>query len=391
MKTSTTTTRNNPRPLRIAFMTTVGRNVGDEFIREGIRSFFDDCLPAYDAYYVDKHDLTTLQRPLYDEIEQLADKFTGADVIVQAGAPVYWSNGKHTSCTADWAQALWYDRIFALGGKKLVLNLGAGAGQKSENDLDALLNDASVTEFARRAGRACAWTTIRDGLAGEFLNRIGVKHALMPCPAFHAARRITGIGTPPPPSDVLAVNLMKLAGHWRMKLETNADQWRSVIDELLPRLRKQHKLLFVAHDDAEAEFHGSLAERGESIFLSKDYRDYLSVYSRVKGIVANRVHGAVCVAGFGRPAVIVGNDCRIGIARPIGVPACDSADVSADWIVNSLEAQFAAGAKLQTERLELRDASATRYVRKIQALLAAHFGSDQVGGGRIGNVTGRAA
>ena len=71
MKNTTVTNRNNVRPLRIAFMTTVGRNVGDEFIREGIRSFFDDCLPAYDCYYVDKHDLTTLQRPLYDEIGAL--------------------------------------------------------------------------------------------------------------------------------------------------------------------------------------------------------------------------------------------------------------------------------------------------------------------------------
>jgi len=391
MKTATKTTTKDARPLRIAFMTTVGRNVGDEFIREGIHSFFDDCLPAYDCYYVDKHDLTTLQRPLYDEIEQLTDKFREADVIVQAGAPVYWSNGEHTSTTAEWAQPLWYERIFALAGQKLVLNLGAGAGQKSEDDLDPLMSDANVTDFARRAGRACAWTTVRDGLADEYLSRIGVKHVLLPCPAFHAARRVTGIGTPPPPSDVLAVNLMKLAGHYRLKPQTNADQWRGVIDELLPRLRKQHKLLFVAHDDAEAEFQSSLAERGESIFLAKDYRDYLSVYSRVKGIVANRVHGAIAVAGFGRPAVIVGNDCRIGIARPIGVPARDSAEASADWIVKSLEDQFAAGAKLATERLELRDASASKYVRKLQSLLAAHFGSDQVGGGRLGGVTGRAA
>src|SRR5688500_13732075 len=222
--------RTHRRPLRVAFMTTVGRNVGDEFIREGIRSFLDDILPAYDCYYVDKHDLTTLQRPLYDEIEQLSDKFRDADVIVQAGAPVYWSNGKHTSCTAEWAQALWYDRIFALGGRKLILNIGAGAGQKTENDLDTLLSDSDVTEFARRAGRACGWTTVRDGLADEFLNRISVKHVLMPCPAFHAARRIAGIGNPAPPSDVLAVNLMKLASHYRLKPQTDEQHWARVID-----------------------------------------------------------------------------------------------------------------------------------------------------------------
>jgi len=79
--------------MRIAFMTTVGRNVGDEFIREGIRSFFDDAVESYEPFYVDKHDLTTLHRRVLDEQSDLSDKFRDADVIVQAGAPVYWNNG----------------------------------------------------------------------------------------------------------------------------------------------------------------------------------------------------------------------------------------------------------------------------------------------------------
>src|SRR5690348_18011857 len=40
-----------------------------------IRSFFDEALDAYEPYYVDKHDLTTLHRPVYNEGEPLADKF----------------------------------------------------------------------------------------------------------------------------------------------------------------------------------------------------------------------------------------------------------------------------------------------------------------------------
>lgn len=360
-----------PHILRIAFMTTCGRNVGDEFIREGIRSFFDELLPSYNAFYVDKHDLTTLQRQQYDEIERLGDKFRDADIIVQAGAPVYWSNGRFTSWNAEWAEALWEDRIFRARPNQIVFNLGAGAGQKSEDDLDTLLGDERLCQFAQQASEACTWTSVRDPLASQFLRALGLPHELLPCPAFHAARRVCGHGEPPPPQDLLAVNFMKLAGHYRLKPETDPANWRTIIDEVLPELRREHRLIFVAHDAAEAEFQRDLAQGDEMVFLAKDYRDYLSLYSRVKGIVANRVHAAVCVAGFGRPAVIIGNDCRIGIARPIGIPAIDSADASAEWILNQLEAQLDDAEDLAIERLTLRESSAQAYLIPIAAALRA--------------------
>src|SRR5687768_5857451 len=56
------------RPPRVAFMTTVGKNVGDDFIREGICSILDDAIGPYEPFYVNKHDLSTLGRPLLDEI-----------------------------------------------------------------------------------------------------------------------------------------------------------------------------------------------------------------------------------------------------------------------------------------------------------------------------------
>jgi hypothetical protein len=369
------------RRLRIVFLTTVGRNVGDEFIREGIRSFFDALLgpTGYDAYHVCKHDLATLSTRVYDEPEMLADKFRDADVIVQAGAPVYWNNGKHKSHNADWAQPLWFDRIFPLGRTKLILNLGAGAGQKDEGDLDTLLADRGLIDFARRAGQACAWTSVRDPLAAAFLDAINVSCDLLPCPAFHAARRASGPGTlPPAADDGLAVNFMELAGHFRLKPSTDAAKWRNVIDELLPRLRLRHKLLFVAHDQAEADFQKTLATPGEDVFVSADYREYLKLYARVKGIVANRVHGAVTVAGFGRPAVIVGNDCRIGIARPIGLPACDSAEATANWIVSALADQMDERETLNSERMALRESSAEQYTTKLRGLLVARFGKPTV-------------
>jgi FkbM family methyltransferase len=349
--------------MRIAFMTTMNRNVGDEFIREGIRSFFDDVLGSYDPFYVDKHDLTTLSHRVLDETETVSDKFRDADVIVQAGAPVYWNNnaGKHTSYNAEWSQPLWMDRIFRLSRDKRIFNLGAGSGQKGEDDLAALLSDPRLVDFARAAGKACAWTSVRDPLASQFLQQVGVGHELLPCPAFHAARRFKSTGR----LDVLAVNLMPRAGHYRLKSETDENQWRGVIDELLPKLRSQHRLMFVAHDRAEYDFQRQLARGGEPIFIAGDYREYIQLYGQVEGIIANRVHGAVCVAGFGRPAVIIGNDSRIGIARPIGIPACDSAQATADWILCALQQQFDRGIELYDQRIELRESSARTYASRL--------------------------
>ncbi|HRK32600.1 MAG TPA: polysaccharide pyruvyl transferase family protein, partial [Tepidisphaeraceae bacterium] len=290
----------------------------------------------------------------------LTDKFADADVIVQCGAPVYWHNGKHRSYTADWHNALWEDRIFKLSGAKVILNLGAGAGQGSVDDLATMLDDATLCAFARAAGAACRVTTTRDPLASQFLHALEVGHALLPCPAFHAALRFNA-GRQFQPRDVLAVNLMPLAGHFKLKPETNPARWQQVIAETLPILRRDHQLVFVAHNPAEREFQESLCRGSEAVFYSDDYRDYLSIYARAKGIVSNRVHAAVVVAGFGRPAVLVGNDARLGIATPIGIPAADSSVADAGWIVRSINEQLNDAHNIFIQRRALQSDSARAY------------------------------
>jgi hypothetical protein len=356
-----------PRP-RVAFMTTVHHNVGDEFIREGIRSFLDEVLGDYDAFYVHKHDTETLRKPLLDEGELLADKFRDADLIIQAGAPVYWNIGPHTSYNVGWAKELWFDRIFQLGPDRPILNLGAGSCQRDEDDLAPLLADPQCVEFAKEAGRACRWTTVRDPLASQYLTKLGIEHELLACPAFHAARRTRGSKVT---RNVLAVNLMRDAGHHLIKPANDPARWHLTVQTVLPELRKRHHLLFVAHDAAEAEYQRQLVQGGEMVFFSNDYRDYLALYATVQGIFANRVHGGVCVAGFGRPAVLVGTDSRVGIARPIGIPAIDEAHVTPDWILQSVAEQFSRGNDVYRERMKLRESSAQHYVARLRSILAS--------------------
>jgi hypothetical protein len=353
------------RPLRIAFMTTVGRNVGDEFIREGIRSCLDDIGRDYLPFYVDKSDLTTLHRWQLDEQEALGDKFREADLIIHAGAPAFWHLGVSTCYNESWVKQLWEDRIFKLAPQKRVFNLGIGTCQPREDDSATLLNDPQCVEFIRRVVNSARLTTVRDRLTSQIFESLGLHAELLPCPAFLAARRVNG-GIAKPPRDVLAVNLMELGGHYLLKSEYDPKRWSDVILQTLPQLRKNHRLLFVAHNEAEVRFLRYCNQPDEEIFHSKDYRDYLTLYSEVAGIVSNRVHGAVCVAGFGRPAVLVGTDSRIGVARPIGIPAIDACEVTSDWIVQSLQQQMDHRDTVMAERIQRRESVASAYIRLLR-------------------------
>ncbi|HEY2573840.1 MAG TPA: hypothetical protein VGH65_07215, partial [Verrucomicrobiaceae bacterium] len=280
------------RPLRVAMMSTVGVNVGDEFIREGVKSFLDEAIGDYEPLYVNKHDpVESLKKHELDEMEVVGHKFRDADVIVQAGTPVYWRL-PHSQCyTAGWGGPLWdwEGGIFQLAPAKAFLNLGAGTCQPDENDLATLIDDDKCVEFMRKAGNCAALTTVRDPLASAALKHAGVAHELMACPALHAARRAAG-GKRQAASrnNLLALNLMELAGHYQLKEQATSGGWRTVIERIVPALRERYKLVFVAHDAAERQFMQGWCGPGETVFFSSEYRDYIEFYSRVGGIVANR-------------------------------------------------------------------------------------------------------
>ena len=353
---------------KIGFMTTLGVNVGDEFIREGICSFFDEIFETYQPFYVNKHDLDTLARTCEDECFVLQDKFRDADIIVQAGAPVYWNLGESTCCNVSWAKELWEKRIFRLGKGKPILNIGAGSCQPYPGSAGDVADDPKCAAFVRQVDRACLWTSVRDPLAFKILDRLGLKRKALPCPAFHAARRYRlDSGTY---GNVLAVNLMPLGGHFRLKEEVSEELWAKVLEKMLPQLRKYHHLFFVAHTPEEKGFMERWRSGSEVIFWSPRWRDYLPVYARCIGTVANRVHGAVCAAGFGRPSVIVGNDTRLQIGEFIGIPSRYVATVSGEEIVDLIETGLENSSSERERLLELREESAGKYCAAMRESIA---------------------
>lgn len=348
-------------------MTTLRVNVGDEFIREGIKYLLDGVLAGYESYYVNKHDVAgTISTRIEDEPALLRDKFHDADVIIQAGAPVYWNNRFGSSCTVEWSEELWNKRIFHYGKDKAILNIAAGSCQPYPDSASSFTKDPSCAAFARQAGQSCTWTSVRDPLASHILYSLDVAHDLLPCTAFHAASRHEERR----PDDIIGINLMETAGHHCLRDEVDDLGWRRKAVAFLTDLRKRHRLLFIAHNEAERTYTEFFRAPGESIFHSHKWQDYLPVYARCRAVVANRVHGAVCAAGFGRPGVIIGTDSRLLIGDCIGLASFYAPRVTPQEIVHALERGLAKESKERDRLITLRTESARQYREKIYQALA---------------------
>jgi hypothetical protein len=179
--------------LRVAFVTTLGANVGDEIIREGVRAALDAAGLAYVPFYIDKHDRGSLRRPVEDEPQATTDKYWDADVVIQAGAPVYWHvlGGRSTSLNCDWAGWLWRDRVLARDGRPqpVFLNLGAGSSQPWGDTGRAFLDDERADPLRPFAGFGA-----HDGRVAQVAVR---DEALAAVQHVTVGRRPGGTGQPP--------------------------------------------------------------------------------------------------------------------------------------------------------------------------------------------------
>jgi hypothetical protein len=323
----------NQKIPRVSFMTSLRVNVGDEFIREGVRAALDLSLGTYSPFYVDKVDKDSLHSVREDEVERVGDKYDEADIFIQTGAPVYWhlNEGASTSLNSEWYQWLWEEKIFRRDGSHpQFINLGAGSCQSWDDHGVSFLRDSACVEFAKRAADRAMVTTVRDPVAKHICQELKISAEGLPCPAFLAAARHQPERYS---AGKVLVNLMPVGGHYRIDPRLNEDRWLRTCAELLAALRSQYQILLVAHDRIELEFLEQLSRNNERVFFSENWRDYLDVYSVGWITIANRVHGAVASAGFGVPSVIIGNDSRARIGDYIGIPVYRSATVSAREIV----------------------------------------------------------
>ena len=323
--------------VKATFITTRRTNIGDDFVREGLRAVLDD-LCEYHAYLVHKHDFNASCATPYPEEEGPAvpDKVLNADLVFHSGAPVYWNLGngpRQKGCTAEWVLPFWYERIERSTRRLPVFNIAAGACQSYFGNAREIVDDGACAAFARDIYSFCALTTVRDKLAEDVHKLLGLAVTRMPCVSIHAWRRHQ---TEVEEGSDIALNFMPLAGHYNLDPQVDLKRWAQCFVALEGILRRRGvSTSLVAHDRKERAALLELFPR-RNVFFSEDYRDYFRYYSRCIGGVFNRLHGALLLAGRGRPSVVIGNDSRAWMVDEVGLPRRHVSEADPDAIADAL-------------------------------------------------------
>ncbi|MDH4069838.1 MAG: polysaccharide pyruvyl transferase family protein [Ignavibacteria bacterium] len=326
-----------------ALITTCGHNIGDDMVRKGILYLLEETGRTYRPELIHKHFPVTVRKrcgwihasgvtrvldrissrinPHLSEvldrlpINQRFDKILSADLIVQCGAPVFWcfddGNGAHRN---EWYVPLMIKRYKAFGRRVPFLNIGAGSCQPYGNNGSECSTNRECRAYISDLHAAASLTVVRDPLAGNILSGLGLEAVLLPCPSLFARDRLN---VDPGPSEYVAVNFMPLGGHYTLGQEINPARWRSEFGSFLRASSTSVRLVLACHTRHEFAVARRYFPDVPRRFLATA-EESLRFYSKASTFVGSRVHGAMAVASFGRPAFVAGNDTRARTVEPIG-------------------------------------------------------------------------
>ncbi|HAO93566.1 MAG: hypothetical protein A2X99_05495 [Deltaproteobacteria bacterium GWB2_55_19] len=369
--------------MKIGLITTLNTNIGDDFIREGIRHLLGDAFKGKKVEFIpiNKHNPFSVYpawhparlahrfsgvplagRLLGKHAERLASTlgrsfFDDCGLIVQCGAPVVWPDC-HKS---EWAGPLWTQVIGRLFNRVPVLNLAAGSCYPWEKQPDRLDNRGDL-KFIKEILGYCRLTTSRDRLVQRLFASAGSDTQFIPCSAFLAARNKAEKG------DLILINYMKGAGHYDWAQSVDADKWEKTVIGLINRLGGRHKLAFICHNEAEMEEAKTLAPDLPRLF-PKSIEEYFSVTANAKGALCNRMHASVGMAGQGIPSIAVGTDTRLLMVKALGLNAFYVKDADIDMLEQNLETMLSLGNSEKERLLSLRAETRKRYLEAIKGAL----------------------
>lgn len=326
--------------MNVSIITTVNHNVGDDFVREGILHLLEKKLGSFNTQLIHKHIPLTV-RPEWEwfytsglskildhlprgrglfwskiidhlPIIQQTDKILNCDLLVQSGAPVYWSDA-HIN---EWFTFLIRKRFLPIADRTPFINIGAGTCQHFDSDGSELINNLPLAAFIREFYQLCRVTTLRDRLSKKVLNGLGLNAPVIPCPSIFGRNHL---GIDPKPPEYIALNFMKLGGHYEFEQHINTSKWEKTFKTFVMDLISQKiPVLLVCHNQKElSEAHQLIPDAPK--FIASTAREYLECYSRARYFIGCRVHGAFATASFGKPAYVIGSDSRARMLEQINL------------------------------------------------------------------------
>lgn len=336
--------------MKVAIITTVSHNVGDDFVREGIIYLLKQHFKGVTLKVenVHKHAPVTV-RYGFEKVRNLRfsrlidslpfwvtkDRILEADLLVQSGAPVYWCHEVGGGHCADneWYTPLIRRRFARVKDKVPFINLAAGSCQRYHSDGSEFLRCSKDIGYIRELYSIAKVTTVRDKLSKIILNSIGLDAPVIPCSSIFAREHLS---VETERADFVALNYMRGGAHYTFGQAIDADRWETTFRDFYKIIRNKEHCIFVCHNRDEVTEARRIDSRAE-IFISRDYLDYVRFYAKAKFGIMNRVHGAFMIANFGRPSFVVGNDSRARMVEEIGLRHVFVNDVDLDMLMNEYE------------------------------------------------------
>jgi len=336
--------------MKIAIITTVDHNVGDDFVREGIKYLLRKKLkhekiefqnihkhsPITTRYGYENFRNSRLSRKIDNIIPKswTKDRILEAEILVQSGAPVYWcheADGSHCYQN-EWYKPLIRER-FLKNKKAKLLNLAAGTCQTYHSNGSEFCEkcNAYIKEFFGLADV----TTVRDSLAKVIFKKLDLEVQVIPCSSIFA---IDEHGLENEGEEYVVVNYMRGGAHYTFSQKIDFEKWEMEFKRFYFELKENERVIFSCHNQKEVEEALNLDPKAEIFYKKDDYLEYMKFYSKAKFGFMNRVHGAFLMASYGKPSIVIGNDSRATMVEEIGLKHYYVNDV--DYELLNKEYQF---------------------------------------------------
>ncbi len=336
------------REIRVGLISTLGVNLGDDLVREGIIRVLQETTSAIiHPVVLNKHRplevyprwhparILGALRPgstfytawvsrLFGWIKH--SRFDACDMIVYAGTPLIWENCHR----CEWSVPVWGHVVSRLSDAVPVLIIGGGSCFAWEHQPEQL-SETGDLEFISRITGMSKLVTVRDAYAKQLLPG---KSTLLPCPAFlssnkeNKARQSDGY---------VLINYMAGAGHYDYGQDIDHSRWAEVLQTTINNLTERgHRVAFLCHDDEEVCLAKDLAP-GMNYFIPRSGREYREIAGMADAAICNRLHACVVLAGYGVPSVAVGVDSRLYMVDQLGLPTHYVKSVRAEMLVKDVE------------------------------------------------------
>jgi hypothetical protein len=213
-------------------------------------------------------------------------------------------------------------------------------------------------------------TTVRDTLAQSLCASLDVQVPLIPCSAFLAAKDYKNIKQDK--EEFVLINYMVGGGHYDWNQNIDRVLWHNTVKGLMERMLTRHKIAFLCHNQEEYDIAGQLDETLPRIW-PKNLYEYISLVSRAKVALCNRMHASVALAGLGIPSIAVGTDTRLLMVAALDLPHYYVKDVHIEQLENELEGLLEKRSQECERLLTLQSTTWNRYIDRItESLQGTH-------------------